>query len=107
MTQVVLTGREMQQGQGMEGAYLDEGQLALGDFTPESFATYHDYFNAIIRHVALSEGVALIDLARAHKWSDADIYDGLHLLDSGSRRVAEVIARDMELLLREKLSKTP
>jgi len=104
MTQVTLGGSETERAQGLQGAYLAEEQLARGDFTPDSFARTHDYLNAIIRHVALSEEVTLIDLARARQWSDADIYDGLHFLDSGSRRVAEVVATAMETLLRERFS---
>lgn len=60
--------------------------------SPEKFASIHGYFNAIIREVARSENVLLIDLARAHEWSFGDVYDAIHFTDQGSRKVADVIA---------------
>ncbi len=91
MTQVRVSNRAAAQGD-LEGGYLSKKALAAGHFTPESFADTHAYFNAIIRHVAISEEVPLIDLAAARDWSDDDLYDGLHFNDPGARRAAEVVA---------------
>lgn len=100
MTQVSLKGLKPGQGGPQEGAYLDEERLARGNFSPQSFARAHDYFNAIVRHVALTEDVALIDLAKAQRWNEPALYDRLHFTDSGSRQAAEIIATEMERLLR-------
>lgn len=90
MTQAVLRpGRERET---QEGAYLSRQALAAGDFTPDGFFDTHGYFNAIIRRVAYSEGVTLVDLAAAGGWSQAELYDGLHFTDRGSRRVADLVA---------------
>lgn len=97
MTQVVV--RAKPEARAAEGAYLSRDALAAGRFTPESFSSTHAYFNAIIRQVALSEGVPLIDLAAARDWSDVDVYDGLHFTDPGSRNVAEVVAAALAPLL--------
>ena len=75
-----------------------------GDFTVSSFANAHEYLNAIIRRVALSESVPLIDLAAAGEWGKADVYDGLHFTDAGSRRVAGIIADAMAPWLRRSLA---
>lgn len=104
MTQVNLVDIPKQRGEGLAGAFLSEEQLARGDFTPESFGSYHEYFNAIVRQVAFSEGAVLIDLSRAHDWSDAELYDGLHFLDQGSLRVAEIVAAHLAPIVRERHS---
>ncbi len=98
MTQIRVSKRAAEQG-NLEGDYLSPEALAAGNFTPESFAGTHAYFNAIIRHVALSEGVPLIDLAAARDWSDRDVYDGLHFNDTGSRRAADAVAEAMAPLV--------
>ena len=90
MTQVLV--RANQDGKQAEGAFLSREALAAGQFTPESFTGTHEYFNAIIRQVAYSEGVPLIDLAAATGWSAEHVYDGLHFTDAGSKRVAEIAA---------------
>ena len=105
MTQVSLTGLETQRKEGLQGAYLAENQLARGDFSPERYAAAHAHFNAIIRHVAQSEGATLIDLATAQEWTDAELYDGLHFLDAGSRKAAEIIATQLEPLLRKRFQR--
>ena len=79
-----------------------ERQLARGDVTPESLGSHHDYCNAIVRQVALSEGAVLIDLSWAHDWSDAELHDGLHVLDQGSLRVAEIAAAHLAPIVRER-----
>ncbi|MGB8276191.1 MAG: SGNH/GDSL hydrolase family protein [Alphaproteobacteria bacterium] len=90
------------------GGYLNAEALARHGLTPESFASAHDYFNAIVRQVAQSEGVPLVDLA-AERWTDADIYDGLHFNDAGSARAAEIIADGLApLIARDRASnRTP
>lgn len=106
MTQVLVLKHDKSDEPALQGAYLTEEQLARGDFTAASFGSAHEYFNAIIRHVALSEGIPLIDLARARAWSEADVYDGLHFIDAGSQRVAEVVSDAMAPLIEEKLAAT-
>jgi hypothetical protein len=59
---------------------------------PETFASDQDYFNAIIRDVAQSEKVMLIDLERAADWKFGDVYDSIHFTDQGSKKVAEIVA---------------
>jgi hypothetical protein len=44
-----------------------------------------------VRHVALTEGAILIDLAAARRWTLDDVYDGKHLTETGSRHVAEIV----------------
>ena len=59
---------------------------------PETFASDQDYFNAIIRDVARSEKIMLIDLARAADWKFGDVHDSIHYTDQGSRKVADIVA---------------
>ena len=70
--------------------FLSPEALQRGNFDRESFDSLHDYANAIIRHVASTEDVMLIDLA-ARQWTVDDIYDNHHFTESGSRRAAEII----------------
>lgn len=97
MTQVLV--RPDSDG-GFAGTLSPE-QLARGDFDEAGFSDMHAYANSIIRHVAISEGAMLIDLAAARQWRNReDVYDGLHFTSAGSRKVAEIIAgalaRDIE-----------
>ncbi len=73
------------------GDYLAEGNLRRRGFTARSFESTHAYFNAVIRHVARTEGALLIDPAAA-EWGTDDLYDRLHFTDNGSRRMAALIA---------------
>jgi lysophospholipase L1-like esterase len=88
MTQVNVLARSDQE---RESSFLAREQPDGARISPENFATTHDYFNAIIREVARSENVLLIDLARARDWSFGDVYDSVHFTDEGSRKVADVI----------------
>ena len=97
MTQVRVDARE---GAGADaGDFLAREELRKGDFDPASFASMHDYTNAIIRHVAATEGAVLIDLAAARQWTREDVYDGLHFTETGSRRVAELIDQALAPLI--------
>ena len=98
MTQVLV--RANQEGRQDEGAFLGREALAAGRFTPESFTGTHEYFNAIVRQVALSEGVPLIDLAAARDWTDKDVYDGLHFSDAGAINAGQAIAAALAELIR-------
>jgi len=60
--------------------FLSPEALRKGNFDSASFASIHDYANAIIRRVAVTEGALLIDLALARRWTREDVYDGLHLM---------------------------
>ncbi len=74
-----------------QGDLLGADQLARGDFDAASFSSIHAYANALIAHVAETEGALLIDLAGARDWQPGDVYDGLHLTPTGSERVAQII----------------
>lgn len=89
MTQIVERSGE---GTGGAGDFLAPERLKAGDFDLESFSSIHAYGNALVRHVAETEGAMLIDLVRARKWTGADVYDGLHFTETGSRHVAEIVA---------------
>lgn len=91
MTQVLVSRSDAEKA-SREGAFLAPEALRKGNFDRESFGLMLDYANAIIRHVATSEGVMLIDLSAARQWGNEDVYDGLHFTETGSRRVADVIA---------------
>ena len=91
MTQVQIGAGSDPEGVDV-GAYLAPEALERGGFTPEGFDSAHAYFNAIVRHVALSEGVLLIDPLASGDWSRDELYDGLHFTDRGSERVAGLIA---------------
>lgn len=96
MTQVNVQPTSEEQS----STFLTREQLHGAKISPDEFASTHDYFNAVIRDVASSESVLLIDLARAKDWSFGDVYDSIHFTDQGSRKVAEVVAA----VLREKIS---
>src|SRR3990172_8759556 len=81
------------------GDFLSPEALRRGNFDRASFGSLHDYANAILRHVAITEGAILIDLAAARHWTREDVYDGLHFTESGSRHVAEIIERALEPLI--------
>lgn len=91
MTQI-LVKRRKSGGTEAKGEFLSPDALKRGDFDASSFDSIHAFANAIVRHVALSEGAILIDLARAREWSNEDVYDGLHFTETGSRRVANTVA---------------
>jgi len=86
---------------GDDGAsdFLSPEELRKGNFDPASFASMHDYANAILRHVAATEGAILIDLAAARRWTREDVYDRLHLTETGSRRVAALIDQALAPLI--------
>ena len=87
---------------GVDGGasdFLSPEELRKGNFDPASFGSIHDYANAIVRHVALTEGSVLIDLAAARKWTREDVYDGLHFTETGSRHVAELIEQALAPLI--------
>jgi lysophospholipase L1-like esterase len=69
----------------------------------EAVAGVLDHFNGVVRAVARSEGVPLIDVAAARTWAFGDVYDGVHFTDSGSRLVAEIIAAG----LKEQIARRP
>lgn len=104
MTQVILPYSPGQQPPPKRANPPSREQLLRGDFAKQDFGSVQEFFNAVIRHVALSENVALVDLARARDWSYAHLYDTMHFIDSGSRHVAAFIAEEMEPLIRRKLA---
>ena len=95
MTQVV-SGSPTEE---VAGNYLAEDKLKRRGFSADTFASAHLFFNAIIRHVAATEGIPLIDLA-GEKWERDDLYDGLHFSDQGSERAARHISRSLAEFIR-------
>ena len=91
MTQAQI-GSQGGGGPDAVGDYLAEARLQRHGFTAKDFDSAHAYFNAIVRHVALSEQILLIDLAD-RPWTREDLYDGLHFTDRGSQTAAELIAK--------------
>ena len=63
---------------------------------------YQD-FNNIIREVAKSENVLIIDLAKEIPQTKDFIYDGIHLNEKGSLLVADIITK----FFIDKLEKKP
>jgi lysophospholipase L1-like esterase len=91
MTQL-LQGDAGPQGNLADGNYLDPAVLATQGLTAQSTKQQHELYNAVIRDVARIESVPLIDLDATVPADASTVYDGMHLHDTGSRRVAEVIA---------------
>lgn len=91
MTQV-LVEETRTDGVSAEGAFLSAEALRRGNFDRGSFGSMHEYANAIVRHVATSQDVTLIDLATARQWTNEDVYDDLHFTETGSRHAADIIA---------------
>ena len=56
-------------------------------------------FNDIIREVAQSENVLIIDLAKAVPQTEDFIYDSIHLNEEGSLLVADIITKFFEKIL--------
>jgi hypothetical protein len=57
------------------------------------YVAYYKKFNDIVRSVAEDNSVHLIDLDRLVPRSNKYIYDAFHVNDTGSRLVAEIVAR--------------
>ncbi|MBM3503133.1 MAG: SGNH/GDSL hydrolase family protein [Alphaproteobacteria bacterium] len=79
-------------GERGDPGLLARDRLEQRGFNADSFAGVHARFNEIIRRVAQDEGAILIDLARAHPWTEQETYDGLHFSDAGSRVAATIIS---------------
>jgi lysophospholipase L1-like esterase len=94
ITPVLMTQIYVEPGSTAErsGAFVNQEQLTSAGLEPGNFPNLLDYFNAITREVARSEGAVLIDLARARAWTFGDVYDDVHFTDRGSRLVAETVA---------------
>jgi hypothetical protein len=75
-----------------DGNYLDPVVLAASGLTTQSAKRQHAAYNAVIRDVARTEAVLLIDLDALVPADATTLYDGMHYHDTGSRQVAEVIA---------------
>jgi lysophospholipase L1-like esterase len=84
------------------GAFVNREQLGGGAPRPGGQPSLLDDFNAVTREVARSEGVPLIDLARARNWRFGDVYDAVHFTDEGSKKVAEIVATALEELFEKK-----
>ena len=89
MTQVEV---KPQSAVEQQSSFLNREQVNGTSVNPETFANDHEYFNAIIRDVARSEKVILIDLARAADWKFGDVYDSIHFTDQGSKKAADIVA---------------
>lgn len=62
---------------------------------------YIDFHN-LTRQVAKEEKVLLIDLAKKVEGSEKFIYDAIHFNNEGSKVVAEVIAKELEVIVKNK-----
>jgi hypothetical protein len=90
MTQIRVDARE---GEGGADDFFSPEALRQGNFDRASFSSIHSYANAIVRHVAITEGAMLIDLVGERHWTREDVYDGIHFTETGSRHVAEIVER--------------
>lgn len=59
-------------------------------------------FHDLTRQVANEEKVLLIDLAKKVKGSEEFIYDAVHLNNEGSKLVAEIVAKELQVIVRNK-----
>jgi lysophospholipase L1-like esterase len=91
MTQL-LQGEPTAAGSLQDGRYLDPAALLAKGLTVQSAKLQHAAYNAVVREVARVEGVPLIDLDALVPADATMLYDGMHYHDTGSRRVAAVIA---------------
>lgn len=105
MTQL-LQGEAGTQGSLTEGNYFDPTVLAARGLTPQSAKQKHALYNGVIRDVARTQDVPLIDLDALVPADASTVYDGMHFHDTGSRRVAEVIAAQLAGLVAVR-EKTP
>jgi lysophospholipase L1-like esterase len=90
-----------------QSTFLAREQVNGSLVNPETFASDQDYFNAIIRDVAQSEKVMLIELARAADWKFGDVYDSIHFTDQGSKKIADIVAAAFHTELNSGLSAKP
>jgi len=88
-------------GKLQDGHYLDTDLLAARGLTPQSTKRAHAHYNAVLRSVADTQGVLLIDLDAMLPADASTVYDGLHFHDTGSRRVAEIIADRLGSVVQE------
>lgn len=63
--------------------------------TYETFKKEYDRFNEIIREVAKTNEIPLIDLAKLVPQEKEHLYDTFHYNDSGSKFVANIIAKEL------------
>jgi hypothetical protein len=105
MTQL-LQGEPVTQGSLTEGNYFDPAVLAARGLTLQSAKQKHALYNGVVRDVARTEDVPLIDLDALVPADASTVYDGMHFHDTGSRRVAEVIAAQLAGLVAVR-EKTP
>ena len=93
MTQVVMRPNSEQV---LDADLITDANLARAGLDVTRFNSIHDYFNAITRRLAATQGVTLVDLARARKWEPGiDLYDTMHFTDAGSERVAQLVAKTL------------
>ena len=67
----------------------------------DEYIKQYNQLNNIIREVAKSENVLIIDLARQIPSSDEFIYDVIHLNEKGSLLAADIISEFFEKILRD------
>ena len=78
-----------------------EMELTATSLSVPELVAAHESFNDVVRRVASTDGVSLIDLASAQEWGPAHIYDAMHFNDDGAKAVARLVAEKMEVLLRD------
>ncbi|MEM8743149.1 MAG: SGNH/GDSL hydrolase family protein [Pseudomonadota bacterium] len=107
MTPVLMTQFHVRAGSKKErkSDFLAREQLAGAVGNRKKFKSSHAAYNEIVRQVAQRTGVQLIDLAAARQWAYGDVYDGLHLTDSGSRIAAELVADGLQDTIRQRIAR--
>ena len=78
-----------------------EMELTATSLSVPELVAAHESFNDVVRRVASTDGVSLIDRASAQEWGPAHIYDAMHFNDDGAKAVARLVAEKMEVLLRD------
>ena len=105
ITPVLMTQFHVTPGSNKERKddFLVREQLGGAVGSRKRFKNAHSAYNDIVRQVANRTGAQLIDLAAIRRWVYGDVYDGLHLTDSGSRIAAELVAEGLEETIRRRL----
>jgi lysophospholipase L1-like esterase len=90
-------------GPGIDPATgVDLGKIRLGgNLNGALMFAVMELYNDTLRRVGAEEQVQVIDLARQMPRSSVYYYDFLHFTESGARKVAEIIYRDLKPFLTE------
>lgn len=78
--------------------YTGHGDAEFNRVYRQLYLDFHD----LTRQVAKEEKVLLIDLAKRVKGSEEFIYDAVHLNNEGSILVAEIVSKELEVIVKNK-----